>query len=653
MNDEENQNIERITSGVIAYLKFLKNFKKIHEDYVISKEGNNTFDFTYIFREFNVECYIIDKKYLDDFRTKIDFEDLISLLRPIESVNEEKINKFKERLKKNLEKNTYKYEEDNFNVYSELEEMKKVVKNLNNYSFVCKELLCDAMGVPEINLKDKMFKVSKNKNDTCLISISNNFTLNINVKKKLEENKNKQEIKEYKALYYVEDITKRIFTLLYFFNENSIQNKIKKEIKDVYDFQTYYLIDKNWLNEYKSFFLYDSIINKLTKIVDKNGIYTYKKARYHLDDIIKKLGQIKISTDSTVDNYIRNSQNLIPKFKRRRIARKAQDEQETPDLIDYFTPNEFCIINKDIFELLEKEEFFYNMNDTIKKTIKFEILIGNGKIIIKNKKMDNKEQKINEKLNYSNEYLIYVDNKRIKFENEDDPEKNESFILYYILYYFKKNELFFENLKIINKKNGLKEFTKNLDINKTNAEQNIKDGKGNILGNFINFRIINEDEDIKNDNNDSNNNDNINSDSNSNNDNIKENDSNINKKNNEYNSKGDNIDINNNDYNTDIIRSTKSISSMDNKGNNSGKIITNDSEYYSYGNNKINDYSFHNNYDNDNIKSINYSNNFNCNQIVKNIDINFSRNDTINIKEANEKYNSIIKMIKKKDILNI
>ena len=114
------------------------------------------------------------------------------------------------------------------------------------------------------------------------------------------------------------------------------------------------------------------------------------------------------------------------------------------------------------------------MNDTIKKTIKFEILIGNGKIIIKNKKMKFKGQKINEKLNYSNEYLIYVDNKRIKFENEDDPEKDESFILYY----FKKNELFFENLKIINKKNGLKEFTKNLDINKTNAKQILKMEKG-------------------------------------------------------------------------------------------------------------------------------------------------------------------------------
>ena len=145
MNDEENKKIERITSGVIAYLNFLKNFKKVHEDYVISKEGNNTFDFTYIFREFNVECYIIDKKYLDNFRTRIHFNDLISLLGPIEFVKEEKINKFKEELKKNLEKNTYKYEEDNFNVYYELEEMKKVVKNLNNYSFVCKELLCDAM----------------------------------------------------------------------------------------------------------------------------------------------------------------------------------------------------------------------------------------------------------------------------------------------------------------------------------------------------------------------------------------------------------------------------------------------------------------------------------------------------------------------------
>ena len=440
MNDADDQKIERITSGVIAYLKFLKNLKKVNEDCVISKEGNNSVDFTYIFREFNVECYIIDKKYFENFRSAIHFDDLISLLEPIESVSEEKINKFKEELEKKFEKNTYKYDEENFNIYSELEEMKKVVKNLNNYSFVCKELLCEAMDVPEINLKDKMFKVSKNKNDTYLMSISNNFALTINVKKKLEEKKNEQEvIKEYKTLYYVEDITKRIFTLLYFFNENSIQNKIKKEIKDEYNFQTYYLINKNWLNEYKSFFLYDSIINKLKKIVIKNDSYTYKKARHHLDDIIKKLGQIKISSDSTVDNFIRNGQNLIPEFKRRRIARNAKDGQETPDLIDYFTPYEFCIINKDIFELLEKEEFFFNMNDNIKNSIKFEILIGNGKIIIKNKKTENKDQKINEKLNYSNEYLIYVDNKRIKFENEDDPEKDESFILYYILYYFKKN----------------------------------------------------------------------------------------------------------------------------------------------------------------------------------------------------------------------
>ena len=39
------------------------------------------------------------------------------------------------------------------------------------------------------NLKDKMFKVSKNKNDTCLISISKNFTLTINVKKSTRNDK--------------------------------------------------------------------------------------------------------------------------------------------------------------------------------------------------------------------------------------------------------------------------------------------------------------------------------------------------------------------------------------------------------------------------------------------------------------------------------
>ena len=49
----------------------------------------------------------------------------------------------------------------------------------------------------------------------------NNFSLTI-PKKKTEE---KKEIKKYKNLYYVEDITKKIFTLLYFFDKEVIKKK--------------------------------------------------------------------------------------------------------------------------------------------------------------------------------------------------------------------------------------------------------------------------------------------------------------------------------------------------------------------------------------------------------------------------------------------
>jgi hypothetical protein len=81
--------------------------------------------------------------------------------------------------------------------------MKELIKNFNNYSFINKELL-DAMGVPESKLEGKMMKVSKNEKYTSLLSISNNYILNINI------DKNKEQI-------------------LIYNNDNYILNKIKND----------------------------------------------------------------------------------------------------------------------------------------------------------------------------------------------------------------------------------------------------------------------------------------------------------------------------------------------------------------------------------------------------------------------------------------
>ena len=178
MSEKEN-NIEKISDGVISYLDFLKLFKKVKYDDIISQEVENKNKFTFIFRQFELECYLIDKKYFDEFRKAINFNELKSLLNPI---NEENKQKFKIELKKYLDKNPFIPNGDKIELYSDINKMKELVKNFNNYSFINKELLL-AMGVPESKLEGKKLKVSKNGKNTSLLFTSNNYILNIEIEK--------------------------------------------------------------------------------------------------------------------------------------------------------------------------------------------------------------------------------------------------------------------------------------------------------------------------------------------------------------------------------------------------------------------------------------------------------------------------------------
>ena len=88
MVEKENY-VEKISDGVCLYLEFLI-FKKIRYDDIISQEFENKNKFTYMFRQFELECYLIDKKYFDEFRKAINFNELISLLNPVNEENKKK-----------------------------------------------------------------------------------------------------------------------------------------------------------------------------------------------------------------------------------------------------------------------------------------------------------------------------------------------------------------------------------------------------------------------------------------------------------------------------------------------------------------------------------------------------------------------------------
>ena len=517
---EEDKNVEKIGKGIISYFEFKKDFNTIKEDFIINNEskekeenGQENNDI-FIFREFNKECYIIDKEHFDEFKKAVNFEELTKILEPLTEANKDK---FMKELKEYLQKNPYLPKVDNIKIYSEIEEMKELVNQFSKFSFVNKKLLCDAMSIPLIKLENKQLKVSKNKNSTCIMSFSNNYTLVIQTKK--------DEVSEFKNLYYVEDLTKKIFILLYF-NEKIIQNKLKKRIKDIYNFEKYYLINNNWITEYKKFFLYDFVIKKFKESYnnykdefseenldseDNDFVTSYKKTIFNLKEIIKDMGQITLYSDTIVDNEIRNAKNLIPDIKKTLIKSQVKSkndyEQETiePELTDIYIniPSDFYLIDDNILNLLEKEEFFINFDNELKNSIESQVLIGNENIILRNIPYCG----IDENYINLNEYLIYVDKKdRMKYLADEDSKNIQRFILYYVLYY-NTNKSFINDLKILNKKNGLKEYiTKNnIDLNNIKIEENIKDNKGNYIGFFINIRINEEYINIENNENNENN----------------------------------------------------------------------------------------------------------------------------------------------------
>ena len=91
-----------------------------------------------------------------------------------------------------------------------------------------------------------------------------------------------------------------------------------------------------------------------------------------------------------------------------------------------------------------------------------------------------------------NNYFFYIDkNKKINSLRENDWDKDDTFIIYYALNY-EKDENFFEDLESICEEKGFKEFISHFDINKKYYQHNIEKNK-NIVGNFINIRINNED----------------------------------------------------------------------------------------------------------------------------------------------------------------
>ena len=93
MNENEQKvDYEKIADSIISYLEFIKKFKEIKKDDIITNKQNNNSNskFIYTFRNFNIECYIIEKKVFDNFKEKVNFKEITLILDPINDDNKKK-----------------------------------------------------------------------------------------------------------------------------------------------------------------------------------------------------------------------------------------------------------------------------------------------------------------------------------------------------------------------------------------------------------------------------------------------------------------------------------------------------------------------------------------------------------------------------------
>ena len=166
--------------------------------------------------------------------------------------------------------------------------------------------------------------------------------------------------------------------MLYAFEKNFVQ-LIEPHIKEEYDFNEYYLINKNWMNNYKQVNNFDKIGKKL----EEEGLnLSYKGYLKNMNKILKNseiLSLINHINPQKIKNEFEKEGNFSPLTDQTKI----NSIKEVKDLV---CPMEFIAIPEKLFN------FFYKnikQEKYSKNNYKFNILIGDYSLFIQDKTICN------------------------------------------------------------------------------------------------------------------------------------------------------------------------------------------------------------------------------------------------------------------------
>ena len=238
--------------------------------------------------------------------------------------------------------------------------------------------------------------------------------------------------------------------ILLYANEKHFQKLLNSPIVDEYEFKDYYLINKDFVDDYLKNAEYKNLCEKLdTEEYSYNGFY------FNLDEIIDKLNLSNIKIKSKTYE----EKNFYPLINEIDYPKKTKKIK---------CLDKFIIVHENLFDLLYK---CIKPKDYQKEDYKCKLLIGDQTLFIQDKK-------------HENNFLTY------RYEHEK----------FKLFYYFGFDEQlsFYKEVKNHIKGKGLLNYVSEmkLDKDKKDKVQILKDKENNSIGKYLNVRKINND-DIK------------------------------------------------------------------------------------------------------------------------------------------------------------
>ena len=378
--------------------------------------------------------YLINKEYFNYWKKFTDYETIKDLISG-KSYNRAKIiieNYRKNNLLKQYQPDTYQcafYNPFKFYRALKMEGKPYVLVNYDVWKLICYDDVINQEGQMNYFLdKNKIIfsfasrgKLEIETNNNEIIGTKKIFLKNVNNFEKdvFDDDDEDDHINEIKKLI-----------LLYAF-EQEVKNKINNLRYSDNRFTKYYLISKDWIDEFKRYYHYNELSNLINQKPDIRNLLNngYENAKKYLEYVIAKISLIRKKSKQTFPNNLKEENTFLSEGQTVRINNSE---------IIYW--KNFELINEHLKKLLSNS--VVNEYD-IEGASSAEGLISGGKLILDLSNDQNNEGNYAFEIGFiRNNDMIFVDEYIFQYDNEIDKNNHLEFFKDKF-YLFQKDELNF------------------------------------------------------------------------------------------------------------------------------------------------------------------------------------------------------------------